>query len=816
MKAPLSWLSLYVPLDLPVGELAHRLTMAGTEVGEVEVTGDWERDKVVVGQVLKVERHPNADRLTLPTVDLGDGKTATVVCGAPNVAAGQKIAFAHEGARLFSARSGKVEALRPANIRGVVSLGMVCSEMELGLGEDHGGIIVLDDDAPVGVPLADYLGDAVLDIEVTPNRPDCLSMLGIAREAAALTSRKVTEPSDSYPEDGPAIEDLVTVEVADPDLCSRYTASLITGVEVGPSPKWLQDALIKADQRPVNNVVDVTNYVMLEYGQPLHAFDFDRVKDSRVVVRRARAGERLTTLDGEDRMLGPQMLTISDSSDAIGLAGVIGGAGSQMTGETTSVLLESATFDAINTRRTAAALRLSTGASYRFERGVRPELAPRALRRATKLILDLAGGQAARGIVDIYPGEGDSPTVTITRERIRKVLGIEMEMAEVARVLESLGFAQAGPADDRDAVTVTVPYWRMDIGIEDDLVEEVARIVGYDSIPTTAISTSIPHHSPRPVIDLKDRVRDLLAATGMRETISYSLTSLTEMGKVGALNEGPEPLAIANPMSGEQAYLRTTLRAGALSGLASNLRVSRSEGVRTFEIGRVFIPKPEAKERELPDERETLVGVMAGPSQPVSWGARQADIGFYDAKGVLELMFTRLRLNVLFEKGTDAVLHPGRTARMSCGGVALGVVGEVQPSVLQRFGIDGLSAALFEIDIESLQRSVEEAGSGYQAPNRYPESARDLALILPADLPSAAVQALLERHKLIVRSVPFDVYVGDEVPPGKKSVAYRVVFQSDRGTLTAAQVNNAQGAVLRQLRRELGVELRGAAPEKSS
>ena len=815
MKAPLSWVSQYVPLDLPAEELAHRLTMAGTEVGEVEVTGEWERDKVVVGRVLKVERHPNADRLTLPTVDLGDGKTATVVCGAPNVAAGQKIAFAHEGARLFSTRSGKVEPLRSANIRGVVSSGMVCSEMELGLGEDHGGILELDDDAPVGVPLADYMGDAVLDVEITPNRPDCLSMLGIAREAAALTGRTVTEPSSSYPEDGPGIEDLVTVEVADPDLCTRYTASLITGVKVGPSPRWLREALIRAEQRPVNNVVDVTNYVMLEYGQPLHAFDFDKIRDAKVVVRRGRTGERLATLDGEDRRLAPQMLTISDSSDAIGLAGVIGGAGSQMTEETTSVLLESATFDAINTRRTAAALRLSTGASYRFERGVRPELAPRALRRATKLILDLAGGQAARGIVDVYPGESDTPGVTISRDRIRKVLGVDMEMAEVARVLESLGFERLGTDDDGAEMTVKVPYWRLDIGIEDDLVEEVARIVGYDSIPTTAISTSIPHHSPRPAIDLKDRVRDLLAAAGMRETISYSLTSLTEMGKVEAVDEWAEPLRLANPMSSEQAYLRTTLRAAALSGLASNLRASRSEGVRTFEIGRVFIPRPEAKERELPDERETLVGVMAGPSQPVSWGARRADMGFYDAKGVLELICTRLRLDVVFEKDTDAVLHPGRTARISCGGVVLGVVGEVQPGVLQRFGIDGLSAALFEIDMESLQRSVEETGGGYRAPNRYPESVRDLALTLPAELPSAAVRSLLERHKLIVRSVPFDVYAGDELPPGKKSIAYRVVFQWARGTLTAEQINNAQGAILRQLRRELGVELRAAAPEES-
>ncbi|MDA1348239.1 MAG: phenylalanine--tRNA ligase subunit beta [Chloroflexi bacterium] len=460
MKVPLSWLRRYVPIDLLPGELAHKLTMAGTEVGGVAVTGNWDREKVLVGLVLKVDPHPNADRLRLPTVDLGNGETATVVCGAPNVAAGQKIAFAHEGAHLLSTRSGKVEALRQANIRGVESSGMVCSELELGLGEGHDGILVLDDEAPIGTPLADYMGDAILDIEVTPNRPDCLSILGIAHETSALTGQLVTEPDASYPESGPPIKDQVTVEIADPELCYRYTASLVTGIKIGPSPRWLQDALIKADQRPINNVVDVTNYVMLEYGQPLHAFDFEKVKDARIVVRQARSGERLATLDGEDRELSPPMLAIADSSDAIGLAGVIGGAGSEMTDATTSVLLESAAFDAVNTRRTAASLRLSTGASYRFERGIRSELAPLALRRATKLILELAGGQAAKGIVDLYPGEKKPPVVTITRQRIRKVLGVDLEMAEVARVLKSLGFAIGEGTAAAKSLEVTPPYWR--------------------------------------------------------------------------------------------------------------------------------------------------------------------------------------------------------------------------------------------------------------------------------------------------------------------------------------------------------------------
>ena len=809
MKVPLSWIRRYVPVDLPPAELAHKLTMAGTEVGGVAVTGDWDREKVLVGLVLKVDPHPNADRLTLPTVDLGNGETATVVCGAPNVAAGQKIAFALEGAHLFSTRSGKVEALRQANIRGVASSGMVCSELELGLGEGHDGILVLDEDAPIGTPLADYMGDAVLDIEVTPNRPDCLSILGIAHETAALTGQLVTEPDASYREGGPPIEDQVTVEIANPELCYRYTASLVTGIKIGPSPRWLQDALIKADQRPINNVVDVTNYVMLEYGQPLHAFDFEKVKDARIVVRQARSGERLATLDGEDRKLSPPMLAIADSSDAIGLAGVIGGAGSEMTDATTSVLLESAAFDAVNTRRTAASLRLSTGASYRFERGIRAELAPMALRRATKLILELAGGQAAKGIVDVYPGDKKPPVVTITRERIRKVLGVDLEIAEVARVLESLGFAIGEGTAAATSLEVTPPYWRSDIAIEEDLIEEVARITGYDSIPTTSISTSIPHQTPLPLLGLKDRVRDLLTSAGMRETISYSLTSLEKLGNVGALEGGPEPMKIANPMSSEQSHLRTSLRANALSILASNLRTSHAEGVRTFEIGHVFIPKEEAGERDLPEEREVLLGVMSGPRHPLSWGAPPGDMDFYDAKGVLEALFGQLGLRAAFEKGEDGALHPGRTAIVSCAGVDLGVVGEGHSGVLDRFDIEDATVALFEINVEALLKASEEAKNRYAPPNRFPESARDLALVLPADVPSASVQTILDRHKLIVRSVPFDIYSGDELPSGKKSVAYRVVFQSDRGTLTAEQVNNAQGDVLRQLQRQLGAELRG-------
>ena len=676
MKVPLSWLRQYVPLSVAPDDLAHRLTMAGVEVNAVEkIGGDWDRDKLIVGWVVRVDRHPNADLLTLPTVDLGNGETMTVVCGAPNVAAGQKIAFAREGAMLFSPRSGRVEPLRAAKIRGEVSRGMVCSALELGLGEDHDGILVLDESARIGMPLVDYLGDSVLDIEVTPNRPDCLAILGVAHEAAALTGQVVTEPDASYPEDGLPIDTQVTIEIADPALCHRYTASLVTGVRIGPSPRWMQDALSKAGQRPVNNIVDITNYVMLEYGQPLHAFDFDQVRDRTIIVRPARDGEVLTTLDGQIRTLRPPMLTIADSRDAAGLAGVMGGANSEMHEGTTSVLLESASFDPINTRRTASALRLSTEASHRFERGIRPELAPLALRRATQLILETAGGTAAEGIVDLYPGRRERPPVSLSASRISQVLGVDYEMAEVERILVSLGFRCSSPSTGEETLIAEVPYWRSDISIEDDLVEEVARIGGYDAIPTTTLSTPIPHHQPDDLITVRERARDLLAAAGMRETISYNLTSL------GALDVSPRPIRIANPMSAEQEYLRTSLRSAVLGTLSSNRRTAAGAGIRIFEIGRVFLPREGAVGPELPDEREMLVGVLSGRRFPPSWRAPSVDMDFFDAKGVLERLFGGLGVPAEYVRAEDPVLHPGKTARISSGGETIGVVGELHPRV---------------------------------------------------------------------------------------------------------------------------------------
>ena len=827
MLVPISWLKNYVAVTDTPDDLAHKLTMAGVEIGEVEVVGEnWDADKIVVGHVLEVNPHPNADRLMLPTVDIG-GEMATVVCGAPNVAAGQKIAFAKEGARMFSPRSGKVETLRRARIRGVESAGMVCSSLELGLGEDHDGILVLDDDAPVGTPLTEYLGDAVLDAEVTSNRPDCLSILGIAHEVGAINGERVTEPDLSYPEEGDDIEGRVRIEIADPELCYRYTASLVTGVEIGPSPAWMQDALVKAGQRPINNVVDITNYVMLEYGQPLHAFDFEKCRDATIVVRAARDGETLTTLDGEVRELRPPMLTISDSRDAVGLAGVMGGANSEMAEATSAVLLESASFNPVNTRRTRTALGMRTDASDRFERDIRSALVPVALRRATKLIVELCGGTAAKGVIDLYPmeSEREPPTVKLSRARIRQVLGVDYPASQIRRTLESLGFEEAerpgglidlietlegGPSSERtDTLWLKVPYWRSDISIEDDLVEELARIIGYDSIPTTMLSGSIPHWQPQPMTQLKDTVRDLLAAAGMQETISYSPTTLRNLEAVDALDESNPPLRIANPLSREWEYMRTSLRSNILNTLSYNRRIAQGEGIRIFEVGRVYIPKQEAKERDLPEERETLVGVVSGPRFGASWIAQDANMGFFDAKGALESLFSALGIEVDYEPAEDSILQRGRTARLTAGEATLGVIGEVQGRVLEGFDLEAYPVAMFEVSMEALLSAVGGVSLTYESSSRYPESYRDLAIVVDEDVPVSRIREIIERHALVVRSAPFDIYAGEGVAEGRKSVAFRVVFQSDRGTLTSEQVDRFQNDILRQLSRNMNAELRG-------
>ena len=811
MKVPLSWLRQYINVDIPAADLAHRLTMAGVEVGEVEETGGW--SEVYVGSVTSVRPHPNADRLRLCTVTTGPDEME-VVCGAPNVAEGQKICFARVGAHLYNAHSGRHETLAAASIRGVESQGMICSELELGLGDDHTGIIVLPDDAPLGEPLSDFLGDTVLDLELTPNRLDCLSMLGVAHEIAALTGGSVTEPEVSYEESGPPVSERVSISIADPDLCHRYTATVIDGVRIGPSPQWLQDRLTRAGLRPISNVVDVTNFVMLEYNQPLHAFDLGTVKDATVIVRRARSGEKLTTLDGLERELTTENLVIADAQDPIGLGGVIGGANSEIGAQTGTVLLESANFNAANNRETATSMALRTEATLRFEKGLRPELAPLALRRATALIQEVAGGTIAPGIIDVYP-EPDPPlTVTLTMRRLRQSLGMDLDSAEARKALESLGFTCT---TEGDALVVSVPWWRNDVNIEDDLVEEVVRIIGYDAVPTVMLSTPIPFHSPSRSIALREEVRDLLAAGGMQEIINYSVASMDLIARAVSVDEDAPPMRLANPMSATHEYLRPTLHAGLLSILETNQ--SQSPGpFRLFEAGRVFLPRS----GDLPEEVETVAAVMAGRRSEESWLAGDGSTGmdFYDAKGTVEWLLDRLGISANWEPGEHAVYQPGRCAIVKAlpsyplppgegqGGGVLGFAGEVHPAILERFGLDFGQVAGFELRLSALLAALPDSERNFEALPRFPEATRDLALLLPADVSAGRVTELIRRNRLVRRAELFDIYSGENLAPGTKSLAFHLHFQSPDRTLTNEEVGRSLEGLLRNLEREVGATLR--------
>ena len=818
MLVPLSWLKDYVNLDLPPQELAHRLTMAGVEVGEVIATGGW--TNCVVGEVLAVHPHPNADSLRLCQVNPGGAANTAaadatptaavleVVCGAPNVAAGQKICFAQIGARLYNAHSGRNETLKAARIRGVVSQGMICSELELGIGGDHDGILVLPADAPVGMPLDDYLGDTVLDLEVTPNRLDCFSILGVAHEIAALTGQTVSEPEISYREDGPPITEQASVSLADPDLCHRYTASLIQGLQIGPSPQWLQDRLTKAGLRPISNVVDVTNYVMLEFNQPLHAFDLDKVKDRAVIVRRARPGETLQTLDGVERQLNPDTLVIADRADPIGIGGIIGGANSEIGPDTTAVLLESATFNSYNNRRTAETFRLRTDATQRFEKGLRPELAPIALRRATQLIQQVAGGVIAPGIIDIYPDAANpKPPVPLTLRRLQQVLGMDLPLEQVEAVFQSLGFSWER-LDDA-TLSVSIPYWRNDINIPEDLIEEVVRIIGYDTVPTTMLATPIPYRQPAPMTELRGRVKEALSAVGLQETISYPLLNLAALAQARYPVDANPPLQIANPMSADQEYLRPTLRASLLATLAYN-EGHNAGPFRLFEQGRVFLPRPD----DLPQEREIAAGVISGLRSEPSWLGDNGPLDFFDAKGMLAAALALLGLPaaVTWEPADDPAFHPGRCAALKCADRQIGILGELHPAVLESFDLKHRPAALFELYLDELLPLAQPAAQStrsFRPLTRFPAAIRDIALLVAAAVPAGRIQDLLTRHRLVERAELFDLYTGDNLPPGTRSLAFRVYFQSPERTLTAEEVNQAQQRLLRHLEQETGAVLRG-------
>jgi len=828
MKISLKWLKDYVDLKFAPKELAERLTMAGIEVKAVNTMGGWEN--MVVGEVLAVNPHPNADRLKLATVNLS-GQQLTVVCGAPNIAVGQKVPFAHVGAQLIDGHTGEVVTLEPAKIRDVLSEGMVCSEKELGISESHEGIMVLPSEAPIGMPLSEYLGDTIFDLEVTPNRPDCLCVIGIAREVAALTGQEVRLPKSDYEEEEQSIDALVSVNIAAPDLCPRYCASLITGVTISSSPVWLQQRLKSYGMRPINNVVDITNYVMLEHGQPLHAFDYHKLKGQKIIVRRAEKGEVMTTLDEVERTLDEDVLVIADEEKPVAIAGIMGGLESEVTDETTAILLESANFARATIRRGARRFQLNSEASLRFEKGLSRELPLVALKQATRLFQELANGKVAKGVVDVYPGKVKPKGILVSTEKVKRLAGLEVGIDEIVRVLTSLGFecsqnVIASEAKQSPQISVTAPYWRSDISCAADLVEEVVRIIGYDKIPTTMLSATLPEQEPSPRLELRERTRKIMVGLGFQEVLTYSLTSLEKLQKL-SLELGSEPLKVANPMTKEQEYLRPNLRAGLLATLAHNQKVDEG-GIRLFEIGKVFLPQhppviaspsspslrgaqaakqsPRA-ENELPREREMLCAVLSGAKSDLSWRGEKGELDFFDAKGVAESLLRRLRIAAEFKPGIDRNLSPAESAEIITDGDRIGVLGILHPRVAQDFELSG-TVCLIEIDLERLlTRSIGERK--YTPIYRFPAVSRDIALVVDEQTSYRQVESIIRSFPLVTEVTLFDLYTGEQIPQGKKSFAIRIVYQSPEHTLTDDEVNQVQQKMLDKLSQELCGSLRG-------
>lgn len=804
MKVSLRWLRDYVDIKLAADHVAERLTMAGLEVTDIQTRGGtW--DKIVIGEVVAVNRHPDADRLSLATVGLGS-EQITVVCGAPNIAPGQRVSFARIGARLIDGRTGEAVLLKAARIRGVVSEGMVCSEKELGISDNHEAILVLPPEAPVGAALRDYLGDVVLDLDVTPNRPDCLSVIGIAREVAALTGERLHLPPTQYKESGGSIDDFASVEITEPGLCPRYCASAITGINITPSPDWLQQRLNSCGMRPINNVVDVTNYVMLEYGQPLHAFDFRRIKGSQIIVRRAREAETITTLDGIERTLNPDVLVIADKEQAVAVAGIMGGLGSEVTAATDTILIESANFNQAAVRRGCNHLRVQSEASIRFDKGLNSELPLLPLRRATQLLLELAGGQAARGIIDVFPGRSEPKLISLSAREVERISGLNISAGETTKVLSALGFERQESASDAQ-ISVSVPYWRSDIGCSADLVEEVVRVIGYDKVPTTRLGASLPPQRSRLSVaeqrgDLKDRLCNMLTGFGFQEILTYSLISLEKLQKLSpGLKLNAPPLKVTNPMTREQEFLRTSLRAGLLTTVSQNQR-SEAAGIRLFEIGKVFF----ARGKDLPEEREMLCAVLCGPRSELSWHGDREMLGFFDGKGIAENMMNRLRLKASFDAADDETLFPGRGADIVVEDDKVGVMGDVHPRVAQAFELSG-TVCLLEIDLEKLLTKVTGVKE-YQSVPRFPGATRDIALVLDEQVPYRSVEEIIRDSPLVTQTVLFDIYRGDPVPEGKKSFAVRIIYQSPTRTLTDEEVDQRQQRMLDKLQQELGATLR--------
>lgn len=830
MRVPLQWLADYVEVTLPIEDLGHRLTMGGLKVETIERIGsDWQ--DVVAGQVIEIQPHPTSrNPLWVARVDLGD-RLVTIVTGAQNVRASDKVPVVPVGGVLPHGPEGRPIVIEARPMAGIPSEGMLASERELGLSDEHTGIVILPDDAPVGAPVSSLLGDDVIEIETTPNRPDTLSMIGVAREVAALTEQQLTPP------DVTAIsgsvewldEESFPVQVEAPELCPRYSALRIEGVRVEASPSWVAERLTRAGMRPINLLVDLTNYVMLECGQPMHAFDA-RLLRERIVVRRAHPGEELRTLDGVNRALSADNLVIADAERAVAVAGVMGGEESEITPETTSIVLESANFDAVSVRSTAKALNLRTESSSRFEKTLPPEETVPALSRYLQLLAQITEHplRVAR-VTDVWVGPPPAREVSMPLRDLHRLVGVQIDADTAAEALSLLGF---GVTLRDDAVAAVVPSWRRaDVFQSADLVEEVARIVGYDAVPSTLPRGGTEPPPLPPELYWEGQVRERLLSGGANEATTHSLTSEISMARLGlagsTVHQGDAaemwsglvpnpagvyareaqtlPVHLKNPATQDRQVLRLTLLPSLLDVIAQNLKQT-DERVEFFELDRTFFVRP----HDLPYERRTLALALSG-SRPRSWQQPEpGPVTFYDLKGMLESVLGALQIDGWeVDASPHPALHPGRSAALRLRGHDVGFFGQLHPEVAASFDIENWPVQVAEVDLDALFEVASDVHQFRPLP-RFPAARRDIAVVVQQGVPAGEIMRAIRdaAGPLLESATIFDVYAGDPLPEGMKSIAVGMSFRAPSATLTQDEIADVMDRIVRGLASELGASIR--------
>lgn len=791
MKVPVKWLKDYVDVDIDSKDLADALTLSGSKVEEVITAGD-EIQNVVTGKLMKIEPHPDAEKLVVCQLDIGEDELLQIVTGANNMKENDIVPVALHGSSL----PGGVK-IKKGKLRGVVSNGMMCSEEELGIAGDKEvhGLMILPEDTPVGVDIKTVLGldNPIIDFEITSNRPDCLSVVGIARETAATLGKKYKMPETGFTAcKDKNVADFVKVEVKD-ELCRRFMARAVVDVKIEPSPQWMQERLIDAGVRPINNIVDITNFVMLELGQPMHAYDRREITSGKIVVERASQGEKFTTLDEVERELSSDVLCIKDDNKIIGIAGLMGGLDSEIKDDTTEVVFECANFDGGNIRVSAKKLGLRTEASSRFEKALDPNIVQIAIDRACYLVEKLNAGKVIEGTIDIYENPVKDKTLTVDSQWVNRFLGTEIPVEEMKQYLDSL---ELYTTINGNQLEITVPTFRTDINIKEDIAEEIVRIYGYDKLPSTIINAVSERGGKNEKQHMDDTVLNTMLASGLNQSISYAFISPKAFDKINlpADSELRNVVKIKNPLGEDYSVMRTTTMPSIMESLGRNY-ARNNEVARLFEIGRVYIP---LKDELQPEERNILTAGMYG----------QCD--YFDLKGVVENLLEVLGVkNYSFVRESDnPVFHPGKTAALMIKNEKLGVLGEVHPDVCDKFGLD-IPAYVAELNLDLLY-SHANMNKKYKPLPKYPAVTRDIAILVDDSILVQEIQdIIMKQGGPMVEAVKlFDIYKGEQIPEGKKSIAYAIVYRQENKTLTDNEVNKVHNKILKTLEFKLGAQLR--------